>query len=158
MSGGRGWKLLDPKFMAVDMMAAPRVSQRDARPTEGGRPSAEQAPQERRARRAARGPASPRPRPSPCRARPRRQAPPLEPRHLPQALKGPFPSWSPLTLAATQWGREGGGFRPSLYGEETEVQRGAASCPKTHSRLALSWQAVSAGASPGRRGLILALI
>lgn len=109
MSGGRGWKLLDPKFMAVDMMAAPRVSQRDARPTEGGRPSAEQAPQERRARRAARGPASPRPRPSPCRARPRSQAPPLEPRHLPQALKGPFPSWSPLTLAATQWGRERGG-------------------------------------------------
>lgn len=53
MSGGRGWKLLDPKFIAVDMMAAPRLSQRDARRTQDGRPIAEQAPRERRARRAA---------------------------------------------------------------------------------------------------------
>lgn len=61
--------------MAVDMMAAPGVSKSDARCTQDGRPSAEQAPAGAPITSSGERPLVAWPRPSPYRARPHHQGP-----------------------------------------------------------------------------------
>lgn len=83
LSGGRGWKLLAPKFMAVDMMAAPEpltATRARRRPPAERRAGPERGPSAERVE------------------RPRSMARP-SPRTLPaRALKGPDPAWDPLAL------------------------------------------------------------
>lgn len=145
LSGGRGWKLLDPKFIAVDMMAAPGLSQRAARRTQAGRPIAEQAPAGA---------------PSTSSGEPpliRTETPPLAPRPRPWAPRGRDPR-----ALALRWGfllssrqRNGRGSSRHLFRTRKRSSERVSNLPEdTQLRAVRSQRAGGRSwkAAPGRGG------
>ena len=111
LSGGRGWKLLVPKFIAVDMTAGAREPRRATgalRRPAGRAPSRSRASAEHVERPSPRGHA-----PSPA------------------ALKGPDHAWDCEASALSSPGPADPHGNPTAV--ETEAQRGSAICPRTHS-------------------------
>lgn len=158
LSGGRGWKLLVPKFMAVDMMVTapepPRAIRALRRPA-GRVPSRPEASAEHIERPWPRGPAS--------RTRPRPRG--VAPFPFPGALKSPDPAWDCAPPALSSPSPAVPHSNPTA--EETEAQRGSATCPRTHSfrahqapgqRLAGPWPPLRGSVVPasGPQGLTMA--